>query len=106
MRDQKVYLEGLKKRNPAFDPSPYLGDWNSAFDGTWKLRLSNSGQIELFHIPDDPAEEKNLIKDFPKEAIRLISSIAELPDFSRGEKAVDIPQRIQEMLKSLGYIGK
>jgi arylsulfatase A-like enzyme len=106
IRHQGEYLEGLRKRNPKFDPTPFAGDWNSVFDGMWKLRVSNTGNVQLFHVPDDPAEEKNLIKDFPREAKRLISFLAELPDFRYGEKPKEIPKSIQELLKSLGYIGK
>jgi arylsulfatase A-like enzyme len=104
MRYQGQYLDGLGKRNPSFDRSPFQGDWNSASDGRWKLYLSDTGRICLYDLAADPAEEDDLEEKVSPEVQKFLAAVSELPKFESGKKPREIPADVAELLRSLGYV--
>jgi arylsulfatase A-like enzyme len=49
----------------------YEERYASVLAGEWKLIAHRNGQIELFHLKEDPAEEKEVSKDYPHVAKEL-----------------------------------
>lgn len=104
MQHQGWYLEGLKRRNPAFDPRPFAGNWSSVSDGTWKLVGSTTGVRRLHHLPDDAAEASDLAAEHPEEVDRLAPWLEELPAFASEAGGLEVPEETRELLRGLGYL--
>ncbi len=105
MRHQAWYLDFVIKRNPAFDPTPFAGDWSAATDGTWKLIRSTTGDVRLYHLPEDRAEEVDLAASNPEVVAPLASRLDALPQFRNAtQDPAEIPPETRDRLRSLGYV--
>jgi len=103
MRHQGRYLASVQRRNPAFDPTPFAGDWSTAVDGQWKLVRSTEGVVRLHRVDRDPGADEDLSSAHPDVVARLAPYLDHLPPFSRGTIAGDVPAETRELIRSLGY---
>ena len=104
MQHQGWYLEGLKRRNPVFDPSPFAGNWSSVSDGVWKLVGSTTGVRRLHHLPGDATEERDLAAEHPEELDRLAPWLEALPAFASETGGLEVPEETRDLLRGLGYL--
>ncbi|MBN2198610.1 MAG: sulfatase [Candidatus Aminicenantes bacterium] len=76
----------------------------------WHLIFTpEKGLFELFHVTDDPAEQKNVLEreGLRNETLELRRRLEEFArDVLRSKGDVRQEKSAEEMLKSLGYIGK
>lgn len=86
-----------------------LGPIKSVRRGEWKLILDvETGERELYHLPTDPGEMRNLASMNPKVAHDLMRSLSRFVASARGpapartERPID--KELRERLRSLGYV--
>jgi arylsulfatase A-like enzyme len=79
------------------------------FDWPYKYIYSSDGDIELYHLEDDPAESTNLVDTNAVEAVRLDDLLHQfLASRKRSHERVKKQPMTEEeikRLKALGYIG-
>jgi arylsulfatase A-like enzyme len=82
-----------------------------AMERDWKLiyRPRHFDESELFHLSEDPREERNLFLARPDEARRLLERLAEAAPWVTGEfeplAGVAASEDVQRALGELGYTG-
>ena len=77
----------------------------------WKLILDDRGPIQLFHLEDDPGEERNLAEQEPEVVARLAGELAQLraraseaAELYRGAGgAVELSAEQIQNLEAIGY---
>jgi len=81
----------------------------SVCDGEWKLIRKDwipddpqRGILELYHLGDDPSELVNLADVRQEKVQELIGSFPAVP--RETDQKIEIPERLLESLKALGYI--
>lgn len=77
-------------RKPFYWESQQKGFHQAARDGEWKaVRHGPSGPVELYRLTEDPAEARDVARQFPAEAARLRafldSARTENPDYPPGK---------------------
>jgi arylsulfatase A-like enzyme len=74
----------------------------------WKYVHSPSGGWEaLYHLADDPAEEWNVMADFPEVTAEMrdeLLSVIETRSSSEGDAAAGIDEETENALRALGYV--
>lgn len=105
MKAQQWFIDSINREHgPGFDGTPYEGDWSAACDGEWKLVRSTAGRQMLFHLPDDPAEERDVSAEHPEHVERLSPFLDELPEFADGAEIEDLTEEELEKMRGLGYL--
>jgi len=78
--------------------------WDNGYEYIW----GSNGQREMYYLPEDPSEERNLIKKMPKRAKRMESEAARRAARSSGKPdepvEINLSQDATERLRALGYI--
>lgn len=61
--------------------------------------------LELYHLPDDPFEQRNVAAEHPARVAELESLIRQrFAGLERRSERQDIPEELKEELRSLGYV--
>jgi arylsulfatase A-like enzyme len=97
------------RRPIAFSESPFFGRQLAVMRGGYRLHWTReSGSIELFHLPTDPLE----LRDLTSEASERIAPMRILlerwesrarPNFERGHR-IDLDPETEAQLRALGYL--
>ena len=98
----------MGKRHPALDREPWLRAIRSIQVGDYKLIARDGAQPELYHVADDPGEERNLASAQPDRVLVLRERLAA---FDAGKRVAPRPLRPtpavddehRQLLESIGY---
>ena len=101
-------LDAVGKRHPALDREPWLRAIRSIQVGDYKLIARDGAQPELYHVADDPGEERNLASAQPDRVLVLRERLAA---FDAGKRVAPRPLRPtpavddehRQLLESIGY---
>jgi len=104
-------LSEVKRTDPNFDASPYLGVFRAVRRGPWKYIINPDGREELYNVVDDPHETKNIVLSESEVAKKftnvLRKQLAKTNSYERPQKPGFPTPAAEEMvqrLRSLGYV--
>lgn len=103
-RESRPTFETVLGEVPIRDLPPEAED--GVFAGGWKLILRGGEPFELYHVADDPREERNRLGENPDEARELLGMyrdwVARTPVVeTKPDEATD---EMVDRLRSLGYV--
>lgn len=104
----KRSLKRSRRRNPSFDFAPFVGHMAAWVQGGWELIRAETGHDELYHVADDPREERNLIDDEPEQARLMREALGQWQERARphpsaeGRVERDTPI-VRRRLEGMGY---
>lgn len=80
----------------------------AVYDWPYKFIQSTDGNVELYHLENDPKEQDNLVTELPEVARKMLDELVEYKQSRpHGDELVDPGkpnEKELERLKSLGYI--
>ncbi|MFT7484814.1 MAG: arylsulfatase A-like enzyme [Candidatus Paceibacteria bacterium] len=95
---------------PDFDPNKWSRKLRAFRYGDYKLLWSSAGDHELYHMPSDPMEARNLFAEEPERAAELmdemnafLETLQDPPPREGSPPNKQSPEQLQ-MLRDLGYI--
>jgi arylsulfatase A-like enzyme len=99
----------VHEKNPSWDPAPFARRLRAFHEQGYKLIWGEDGRHELYNVVSDPLEEKNLVRERPELAKRMVESLDRyLVGLGATAEAQsvppELPQQHREMLKGLGYV--
>lgn len=101
-------LRRARRRNPSFDFTPFAGHMAAWVEDGWHLIAAETAPDELYNIVEDPAEQNNLIADYPEQARILREALRQWQErvgphpAAQDRVARDDPQ-VHKHLEGLGY---
>jgi arylsulfatase A-like enzyme len=99
----------IRKSDPDFDPSPWQRGLRALERDGYKFVWGADGRHELYHLAEDPGEERDLYDAEPERARNMQSDldalVAELEAASARppQTAPPLPPEDRERLEALGY---
>lgn len=109
-------LPGVDLRRPRRDRALFSGSfsWWTVVDDGWKGLFFTDGGERLYHLAEDPGEERELSASRPEEVARLRARLDEMLDWSEAtrqrlaagatEAESELTREERERLRALGYL--
>ncbi|MDX1649473.1 MAG: sulfatase-like hydrolase/transferase [Myxococcota bacterium] len=103
----------LQRDFRSVDLRPFFRTFRAWREDGWKFIWSSDGDHELYHLPDDPGEQRDRIDEEPERAARMEAALeawrAGLEPFELDPDAEELPmdperdRKALEQLRALGY---
>ncbi len=101
-------LNEFAQTHPHVDFTPFDRELRAIRTEEWKLIWSSDGRHELYHLPSDPREERNLIHARPEVARELEGTLMTFWEGVRPAEwqgaAPELDDTVKAHLEALGYI--
>ena len=84
---------------------------SALYDGPWKLIHSTDGDHALYHVEDDPHEEKNVFAFHPSRTEAMLARLSQIKSLDIGNSTMSVVRETpstteedREELRALGYL--